>query len=108
MNAEKRAQFSIKARHHSGGVTAYTGYINRITKEASKRAAEDPEWAIGADAFINFSQSKVQAAANPNSTDEFALNFFGAMGSVNDVFALADMYKEWGEADMVEFMTLAE
>jgi hypothetical protein len=89
-------------------VTAYTGYINRITQEASKQAAEDPEWATGADAFINFSQSKVQAAANPNSTDEFALNFFGAMGSVNDVFALADMYKEWGEADMVEFMTLAE
>ena len=89
-------------------VTAYTGYINRITQEASKQAAEEPDWAIGADAFINFSLSKVQAAANPNSTDEFSKNFVGAMGSVNDVFALADMYKEWGEEEFIEFMSMNE
>ncbi len=92
-----------------GASNAYLGYLNRMTQEASKEKADQPAWAHGADAFINFSRTKTEAAiANPQQIDDFTENFFGAMGGVNDVMALAEMYKEWGGQDFMEFMSTNE
>ena len=81
---------------------ALAGYMERIGKEAAKQADDTPAWAGRAGGFLNFVEAKM-----PEGTQtDFGRNFFGAMGSVNDVDDLAKTHDTLGEGEFVEFMAM--